>query len=377
MKQFHVYRSRELYKVWNRLSSGSYQPPAVKRVEIPKKDGTTRPLGIPTISDRVAQTVIKNVIENRFETIFHPSSYGYRPNRNAHMAVAEVRQNCWKHNWVIDLDIANFFEEIKHDKLLKALAKHVPESWVMLYLKRWLSCDVLNDGELEKRSQGTPQGGVISPLLANLYLHYTFDVWFSQHYPRIPFTRYADDLVVHCKTEFQSKHVLDSINNRLKACDLRMHTEKTKIVYCKDFNRSSNYANVTFDFLSFTFQPRTSRNKKTGKLFLGFDCAISGKSQSRILAEIRALKVHQMSYKSIVYIAQHLNPKIRGWIRYYGRFKGYRLARIFRAIRIRLMRWAKNRYKRYRNMTNRAYEWLDNVRKYYPNLFYHWQLGYS
>ena len=377
MKQFYSDRSRELYKVWNRMSSGSYFPPAVKRVEIPKKDGSKRPLGIPTISDRVAQTVVKNQIEERLEKIFHPCSYGYRPKRNAHMAIDEIRRNCWKYNWVIDLDIANFFEEIDHIKLLKALAIHIPERWIMMYLKRWLKCDVLNRGELEKRSQGTPQGGVISPILANLYLHYTFDIWFSRRFPGLRFTRYADDLVVHCKSEVESKYVLESISNRLKSCDLRMHPDKTKIVYCKDSYRSGNYPIVSFDFLSFTFQPRTNQNKKTGKLFLGFDCAMSTKSRTRILEVLRELKIQRMTCSSIVFIAQHLNPKIRGWIRYYGKYKGYSLSKIFRVLRIRLMRWAKNRYKRYKNKPTKAYEWLDRVRREYPNLFYHWQVGYS
>lgn len=377
MKQFNLVRSQELYKVWNRMSSGSYFPPLVKRVEIPKQDGNLRPLGIPTISDRVAQTVIKNVIEKRFEKLFHPSSYGYRPKRNAHMALSEVRTNCWKYDWVIDLDISNFFEEINHDKLLKALSIHIPEKWIMLYLKSWLDSGISKKGNKQSRKQGTPQGGVVSPLLANLYLHYTLDVWLNRKFPKLKFTRYADDVIVHCKTESESKFVYQEIEERLKSCDLKLNREKSKIVYCRDFKRKSDYSKVSFDFLGYTFQPRTNRSKKTGRLFIGFDCAMSNKSRSRILLEIRKMCIQRMTCKSIVFIAQELNPKIRGWVRYYGKYKGYSLSKVFRILRIRLMRWAKNRYKRYKNQTNKAYEWLDRVRKQYPNLFYHWSVGYS
>lgn len=371
-------RSKHLYKVWNRLASGSYFPPPVLRVEIPKKDGKIRRLGIPTISDRVAQTVIKNLIENRLESIFDSHSYGYRPNRNAHQALAKVRENCWKYDWVIDLDIQNFFDQIDHGKLLLALDKHVEEKWIKRYIHRWLQSPLQDkDGKRIERKQGTPQGAVISPLLANLYLHYTLDLWLTKNQPTASFVRYADDVIVHCKTQKQAEQCLKQMKQRLKECGLTAHPEKTKLVYCKDYRRKENYKNVKFDFLGYSFQPRTSKSKRTGNLFLGYGCAMSIQSRSRIFAEIRKLNIPRMMCNSIVGIAHHLNPKIRGWIRYFGKYRGWSLSKVFYILRIKLVRWARYRYKRYRNNLNKAYLWLDRIRKQFPNLFYHWQLGFS
>ena len=378
MSEFDIERSKHLYKVWNRLSSGSYFPPPVLQVEIPKKDGSIRQLGIPTISDRVAQTVIKNQIEARFEKIFHPNSYGYRPGRNAHQALDQVRNNCWKYNWVIDLDIKSFFDEIDHDKLLKALDKHVSESWVKLYIKRWLqSPTVTKQGVLIERTTGTPQGGVISPLLANLYLHYTLDAWINRIDPSARFVRYADDIIIHCKTQNQAEQTLQIVKERVRECGLRLHPEKTKIVYCKDFKRKGTYKEVKFDFLGYTFQPRPAKSKKTGGLFLGYDCAMSIKSRTRIFEVIRKMRIPRMTCESIVGIAHHLNPKLRGWIQYFGKFRGYSLSKVFYVLRIKLVRWARYHYKRYRYSLTKAYKWLDRVRVQYPSLFYHWHVGYS
>jgi group II intron reverse transcriptase/maturase len=378
MSQYDEQRHRHLYKVWNRLASGSYFPPPVLQVEIPKKNGSIRQLGIPTISDRVAQMVIKNQIEERLEKIFHPQSYGYRPKRSAHQALDQVRSNCWKYDWVIDLDIKNFFDDIDHDKLHKALDKHVEEKWVLRYIERWLKAPLQNrKGEIIARTKGTPQGGVISPLLANLFLHYTLDVWLGRQNSSIEFVRYADDIIIHCLTQSQAKQTLQTIKERVEYCGLRLHPDKTKIVYCKDYKRQQKYNQVQFDFLGYTFQPRTSKSKKTGRLFLGYDCAISIQSRSRIFEQIRKMEIPRMQCNSIVGIAHHLNPKLRGWIRYFGKYRGYSLSKVFYILRIKLVRWARYHYKRFRNNLTKAYKWLDRVRKQYPNLFYHWQVGYS
>ncbi|MCL8009368.1 group II intron reverse transcriptase/maturase [Gelidibacter japonicus] len=378
MSQYDLQRHRHLYKVWNRLASGSYFPPPVLQVEIPKKNGSIRQLGIPTISDRVAQTVIKNQIEERLEKIFHPQSYGYRPKRSAHQALDQVRKNCWKYDWVIDLDIKNFFDDIDHDKLLKALGKHVEEKWVLRYIERWLKAPLqTRKGEIIARANGTPQGGVISPLLANLFLHYTLDVWLGRLNPSIEFVRYADDIIIHGSTQSQAEQNLQKIKERVEYCGLTLHPDKTKIVYCKDFRRQQKYKKVKFDFLGYTFQPRTSKSKKTGKLFLGFDCAISIQSRSRIFEQIRKMEIPRMRCDSITGIAHHLNPKLRGWIRYFGKYRGYSLSKVFYILRIKLVRWARYRYKRYRNNLMKAYKWLDRVREQYPSLFYHWYIGYS
>ncbi|WP_240338000.1 group II intron reverse transcriptase/maturase [Gelidibacter japonicus] len=295
MSQYDLQRHRHLYKVWNRLASGSYFPPPVLQVEIPKKNGSIRKLGIPTISDRVAQTVIKNQIEGRLEKIFHPQSYGYRPKRSAHQALDQVRKNCWKYDWVIDLDIKNFFDDIDHNKLLKALGKHVEEKWVLRYIERWLKAPLQTQkGEIIARTNGTPQGGVISPLLANLFLHYTLDVWLGRLNPSIEFVRYADDIIIHCSTQSQAEQNLQKIKERVEYCGLTLHPDKTKIVYCKDFRRQQKYKKVKFDFLGYTFQPRTSKSKKTKKLFLGFDCAISIQSRTRIFEQIRKMEIPRM-----------------------------------------------------------------------------------
>ncbi len=378
MSEYDKQRGKHLYKIWNRLASGSYFPPAVLQVEIPKKDGSIRQLGIPTISDRVAQTVIKNQIEDRIDKVFHPNSFGYRPNRNAHQALDMVRKNCWKYDWVIDLDIKNFFDQINHDKLLKALGKHVKEKWITFYIKRWLESPLkTREGKVIARTKGTPQGGVISPLLANLYLHYTLDLWISRRDPSIQFVRYADDIIIHCKTLSQARHSLQMIKDRVKDCGLTLHPEKTKIVYCKDFKRQKNYRQVKFDFLGYTFQPRTTKSKRTGKLFLGYSCAMSIQSRSRIFEIIRKMNIPRMMCKSIVGIAHHLNPKLRGWIRYFGKYRGYSLSKVFYILRVKLARWARYHYKRYRTNLKKAYRWLDRVRAQFPNLFYHWQVGYS
>lgn len=377
MQDFEANRSKYLYKLWNRMASGSYFPPPVKEVDIPKKDGSVRKLGIPTISDRVGQMVVKMFIEPRLEAIFSPNSYGYRPRKNAHQALAEVRSNCWKKDWVIDLDIKGFFDNIDHNKLMLAVEQHVPENWVKLYVKRWLEAPVItaSGNRIEKQGKGTPQGGVISPLLANLFLHYAFDKWLGQTDATVVFTRYADDVILHCNTKAQAEQILQLVHQRMDSVGLELHPQKTKIVYCRDFRRKGNYPRVKFDFLGYSFQPRTARSKKTNKLFIGYDCAISISSRKRIADKLEALKVSKLTFKSIVGVAQYLNPMIRGWVHYYGKFKMYELTKVFRLLSRRLVWWARKRYKRYKTSIRKGYKWLATVRKQYPTLFYHWNFS--
>jgi len=378
MDEYDADRRKHLYKLWNRMASGSYFPPPVKEVEIPKKDGKVRKLGIPTISDRVAQMAIKMYIEPRFEAIFSENSYGYRPNKSAHQALEKVRENTRKNDWVIDLDIKGFFDNISHEKLMLAVEKHVPENWIKLYIKRWLEAPILKkSGELiTKQGKGTPQGGVISPLLANLFLHYGFDKWLEKTDPTANFARYADDVIVHCRSKRHAEHILTLINQRINNIDLELHPDKTKIVYCKDYRRKEKYPVVKFDFLGYSFQPRTTKSKKTQGVFLGFDCAISISSCKRIADKLGELEVEKMTFKSVVGIAQKLNPRIRGWINYYGKYRISNLHSVFKLVNLRLVRWARIRYKRYKTSIKRAYKWLTRVQQQYPYLFYHWQLGF-
>ncbi len=377
MEEFNANRSKHLYKLWNRMASGSYFPPPVKEVEIPKKDGTVRKLGVPTIGDRVGQMVVKMFIEPRLEKVFSINSYGYRPNKNAHQALAKVRENCWKQDWVIDLDIKGFFDNIDHNKLMLAVEKHVPENWVRLYIKRWLEAPVFTvSGEtIQKQGKGTPQGGVISPLLANLFLHYAFDKWIEKTDRRVQFSRYADDIIVHCKSKVHAEQMLQAIQQRMESVGLELHPQKTKIVYCRDYRRKEKYPTVKFDFLGYSFQPRTAFSKKLGKLFIGYDCAISISSRKRIADKLEALNVNKLSFKSIVGVAQFLNPMIRGWVHYYGKFKMFELTKVFRLLSMRLVWWARKRYKRYKTSIRKAYKWLASIRKQFPTLFYHWNFS--
>lgn len=374
MESFDADRQKYLYKLWNRMSSGSYFPPPVKEVEISKKDGKTRSLGVPTIMDRVGQMVVKMYIEPRLESIFSPNSYGYRPKKSAHQALASVRENCWKQDWVIDLDIKGFFDNIDHEKLITALKRHVPENWVMLYVKRWLEAPVLTTSGFlkQKQGRGSSQGGVISPLLANLFLHYAFDKWLETTEGNVQFTRYADDIIVHCKNEAHAERLLKLIQERMACTGLELHPEKTKIVYCRDHRRKVKYPVVKFDFLGYSFQPRSSRSKKSGRFFLGYDCAISIGSRKEIGSKLRELNISKFTYKSIVGVAHRLNPMIRGWVRYYGKYKMYELTKVFRLLSCRLVWWARKRYKRYKTSIKRGYKWLKRIREQFPNLFYHW-----
>lgn len=276
-----------LYKIWNRMSSGSYVAPPVRLVEIPKGDGRMRPLGIPTVGDRIAQTVAKMVLEPMVEPQFHPDSYGYRPGKSALDAVAAARQRCWRMDWVIDLDISAFFDNLRHDLVMKAVAHHTDLKWLHLYVERWLKAPLqLKDGTLKDRTAGTPQGGVVSPLLANLFMHYAFDDWLKRHYPDVPFERYADDALIHCRSKAQAEQLLGAVRERLRQCGLELHPTKTKLVYCKDDDRRGTFEPHCFDFLGYTFQPRRAKNRH-GKFFVSFLPAISNKAAKAVRQTIR------------------------------------------------------------------------------------------
>ncbi len=379
LSNFEKVRNKELYKIWNRLSSGSYFPPMIKRVHILKETGQYRPLGIPTVSDRIAQQVIKTYLEPRLEREFLECSFGYRPKRSAQGAIEKVRRNVRKYPWVIDLDIEQFFEHVNHELLFKALSRHVRERWVLMYIGRWLNSSIkLEDGQIKgSRGQGTPQGGVISPLLSNLYLHYSIDKWLECHHPRVEMVRYADDLIIHCSSKAESQTILSNLKERLLQCGLRAHPEKTKIIYCKKSGRGNveNYG-VQFDFLGFSFQPMRVSLKRGGS-FLQFDCKMSRKSKKRILQSLRKLAFHRKSQIGIADIARLLNPKIRGWANYYGKVSIRSLSPVFYQLHHRIIKWVLNKYKRFKGSKHKAVKWLRSILKIEPNLFYHWQLGYK
>lgn len=378
LSEFDRVRSKELYKLWNRMASGSYFAPMIKRVTIPKAGGKTRPLGIPTVRDRIAQQVVKTYLEPRLEAVFVENSYGYRPNSNAHIAIRKVQQNVRRYSWVIDLDIQEFFENVSHALLMKALERHVSEKWVLMYIKRWLEAPVqLEDGTIKvSTGKGTPQGGVISPLLSNLYMHYCVDKWLDKHHPSVKMVRYADDLIIHCSSHQEAVKTLTDLKDRLESCGLEAHPEKTKIVYCKKEGRNLKGYPVQFDFLGFSFQPIRHRLRKGGS-FLQYDCKMSRKSKVRITQELRKLDFHNKTQRGIQDLAILLNPKIRGWIQYYGKISRKSLNPVFYHLHHRLIRWILNKYKSFKGSKVKAVKWLRRVTASYPNLFYHWELGYK
>ena len=322
LSMFEENLSDNLYITWNRLSSGSYHPMSVLEVEIPKDEKSKRKLGIPTVRDRISQQVVKDYLESRFESEFSEHSYGYRPLKNTHQALTAVRKNVREYAWVIDMDISGFFDNMSHELLMKAIERHVEEKWVKIYITRWLESPI-EDRKGNKRTRegkGTPQGGVISPLLANLFLHYAFDKWLGNKYPHLKFVRYADDIVVHCNSQQEAEMVLEAIRKRLTEFQLELNEKKTRIVYCKNANRKTRYKTVRFDFLGFSFHPRPTMNKVVGKMFLGFDCAISSKSEKKIVEIIRKTEFHKWTNSDIYRIANYFNPKIEGWINYFGKF---------------------------------------------------------
>ena len=374
LQDFDVHLKDNLYKIWNRLSSGSYMPPPVLRVEIIKSDGGIRPLGIPVVSDRIAQMVIKQRMELELERIFHPNSYGYRSKKSALDAIGLTRQRCWKRAWVLDMDIKGFFDTIDHDLLMLAVNKHVQDKWMKLYIERWLKAPVQHrDGRLETRDVGTPQGGVISPLLANLFLHYVFDMWVEKYWPGIQFERYADDIVCHCTNEHEAQRLMEVLNNRFKSCGLTLHPEKTKIVYCKSSSNTLDYARVSFDFLGHTFKPRLIRTR-TGMFRVSFLPAISGRAAKSIRTKIQDWKLSKNSRNDLMSIAKSKRSTLLGWINFYGKYGRAEIKRTLFYFNEELVRWAKRKYKRL-NSKRKAMRWFSGVRQREPNLFVHWEFA--
>ncbi len=377
IEDFEARLRGNLYKLWNRMSSGSYMTPPLRLVKIPKADGGRRPLGIPTVSDRVAQMVVKRELEPRLEPYFHTDSYGYRPGKGALDAVAITRERCWRYPWVVDLDIQAFFDSIDHDLLMRAVRHHTQERWMLLYIERWLKADlVLSDGTRRPRDRGTPQGGVISPLLANLFLHYVFDCWMDRNWPGVPFARYADDAVCHCQSEAQARQLIEALERRFGECGLTLHPGKTRIVYCKGGRRRGTYPNQSFDFLGYTFRPRPSRTRQ-GTLFVGFNPAVSRKSLKAMGATVRSWRLTARIHDTPETLAEAINPVVRGWLRYYGRFNVGQLLRFLSRLELRLARWARRKYKHLRRSWRRSLAWVRRIRTARPTLFVHWQALYT
>jgi RNA-directed DNA polymerase len=373
MDDFDKDRDNNLYRIWNRMSSGTYFPPPVKAVEVPKPHGGgTRILGVPTVADRIAQTVVALHLRPRTESIFHDDSFGYRPGRSPHDAVQRCRQRCWQKDWVLDLDIRKFFDSLEHRLVVKAVKANTDQRWVLLYVKRWLKAPLkLPDGGLQDRDRGTPQGSAVSPVLANLVLHYAFDMFLEREFPTVTFERFADDAVVHCVTERQARQVRVALAERLESLGLQLHPEKTKIVYCKDDKRRGDYEHTSFTFLGYTFQPRGAKDRD-GKLYVNFLPAVSKDALVKMGAEIRSWRLHLRTGHDLDGLAKWLNPIVAGWMNYYGRFYRSRLYHLLQRINTYLMRWARKKYKRLRGYRRFARWWLGIVKRE-PELFAQWR----
>ncbi len=378
MDGFALDLENNLYKLWNRMASGSYFPPPVRCVEIPKASGGVRPLGIPTVADRVAQMVVKQYLEPDLDPVFDSDSYGYRPGKSAHQAVEQARKRCWEYDWVLDLDVKGFFDAIDHALLMRALRKHSPDDWVLLYVERWLTAPVqMADGSLRERGAGTPQGGVVSPLLANLFLHYAFDVWMRRYYPSIPFERYADDVICHCRTRWEAERLKAALERRFTQCHLMLHPQKTKLVYCKDSNRRGIFPHIQFTFLGFAFRPRMAKNR-WGKLFTSFLPAVSPQALKRMRERIRDWRLPQHAPLPLVDIARTLDPVLQGWWQYYGRFHPTEMWKLFKYFDERLGAWLRRKYKSLKGYRGRSLRRLNSIAMRNPSLFGHWaRLGHA
>ncbi len=375
LEKFEEDLEGNLYKIWNRMSSGSYFPPPVRAVTIPKKSGGERILGVPTVGDRIAQMVVKQLIEPDLDPIFLPDSYGYRPGKSALDAIGVTRKRCWRHDWVLDFDIKGLFDNLPHDLLMKAVRKHVKCKWALLYIERWLTAPMEKDGVLLERFRGTPQGGVISPILSNLFLHYAFDLWMTRVHPDLPWCRYADDGLVHCRTEEEARAVMGTLQARLAECGLEIHPTKTKIVYCKDSRRRGSSPNVKFDFLGYCFRPRRGKNSRTAKAFCGFSPGVSASAQKSMRDTIRELDIRHQTHVSMEDIANKLNPVLRGWIAYYGQYTISALSPVLNYVNVTLQAWMMRKFKRYKGRKTKAGQFLERLARECPDLFVHWELG--
>jgi RNA-directed DNA polymerase len=376
IEQFEADLQNNLYKLWNRMSSGSYFPPPVRAVSIPKKSGGQRILGVPTVADRVAQMVVKQLIEPDLEPIFLADSYGYRPGKSALDAVGVTRQRCWKYDWVLEFDIKGLFDNIDHELLLRAVRKHVTCKWALLYIERWLTAPMeQDDGIRTARTCGAPQGGVISPILSNLFMHYTFDLWMTRTHPDLPWCRYADDGLVHCRTEQEAEALKAKLQARLAECRLELHPTKTKIVYCRDAKRRGKYPNFAFDFLGYCFRPRLVQNSRQHTLFCGFNPAVSVSAMKAMRGTIRELGLRHRTELSMVDIARQINPLLRGWIAYYGRYTPSALNPMLRYVNLTLRAWVMRKFKRFAGKTVRAGRFLERMARDHAEMFVHWRLG--
>lgn len=375
IEQFESKLKGNLYKLWNRLSSGSYFPPPTRTVAIPKKDGGERKLGIPSVSDRVAQTVAKLSFEPLVEPYFLGDSYGYRPGKSAHQALAVTRERCWRYDWVLEFDIRGLFDNIDHHLLMKAVKRHTDNPWLLLYIERWITAPVQqSDGSVVARVRGVPQGGVFSPVLSNLFMHYAFDAWMDREYPDSPWCRYADDGLAHCRTLAQAEQLRAALEKRLQDCGLEMHPVKTKIVYCKDEDRRGTYPVTGFDFLGYTFRARRSKNR-WGKYFINFSPAMSNSAGKAIRQEVRSWQMPKRSDKSIEDLSLMFGAKIQGWINYYGRFYRSQMYMTLRHINSKLVWWAMRKFKKLKRHRRRAEHWLGRIAEKFPSLFPHWRMG--